>query len=495
MIQRGETDGVFQIESAGMKKMFMGMNSVDFNDLIAGVALYRPGPMEKIPSYVARRNGQEEIPSVSADYDAITKVTHGFLVYQEQVMQIAQRMGGYSMGQADTFRKAVGKKKKEILEPALEELHQRMLNEGIDVAIADKVCEDIRPFSGYGFNKSHAAAYAYICYQTAYLKANYPLEYMTALLQVFYEDEDKVVKYIKVAKEMGFNILPPDINFSQKGFSIDGGNGILFGFGAMKGLGEAAVNAILEERKERMIPVICDNDGLETIISEEEAKALEGTDVVVGTVPGGGLFTSVENLMERIPKCSLNKKNLEALCYGGAFDNFLAGTTNNRFDFMAHILMVRGSEPDEELQEAIKNYSDRLKFEKERKILGTYVSGHALSRLATPIDWEGLDDATQFTMVSLVEAKIILTKRGQNMAFLKVDTLEGERNLTLFPQKFDEVKEALVPGMILKVGIKGKMNWQRNQKDYIVTTITAPKKINKSIWKNIEMKKKVEGVA
>ncbi|WP_263117500.1 DNA polymerase III subunit alpha [Bacillus subtilis] len=493
MINRGETDGVFQIESDGMKNMFQGLNEVNFETLIAGVALYRPGPMDYIPKYTALANGYEEIPEVHPVFDKLTENTFGIMIYQEQVMEVAVEMAGYSMGEADVLRKAVGKKKKEILEPALEELHARLLANGALERVATKICDDIRPFAGYAFNRSHAACYAYIAYQTAYLKANYPLEYMTALLQVFYTEEDRVIKLVKVIRDMGFEVLPPDINRSEVGFTIDGDNAIRFGLGSIKGLGEATVDAILNERVERKGYLLEDGSGKFTV-EEDQLKEAMGVEIrdqadvvrLVEEVKLGGIYTSVEDLMNRVPKKNLNRKSLMALCYAGAFDFFIDGTTNTRFDYMAHILSIRGESPDEELAAAISNYSDRLKYEKEREVLGLFVSGHMLSRLAEPTDWDNLDDATHFTMVSLIEARVITTKKNDQMAFLRVDTLEGEKSLILFPSNYEPIKHALVPGMLLKVGVKAQMNWQRNQKDFIIRSINAPKKINKNLWKQIE---------
>ena len=346
-------------------------------------------------------------------------------------------------------------------------------------------------------NKSHAAAYAYITYQTSYLKANYPLEYMCALLQVFYTDEDKVNRYVKVARDMGIEVLPPDINRSQIGFSIDNDNAIRFGLGSIKGLGEATLNAIIEERKVRRVPVIRDEDGLETVITNEEAEQIitdEECDIVIGAKYIGGDFTSPEDLMKRVPKRNLNKKSLTALCHSGAFDCFMGDDFSNRFEYLAYVLGLRGDEPEPELVQAIAKYAERMKFEKEREYLGMFVSGHVLSRHAQPTDWEGLDDATHYTMVQLVEARVITTKKGSLMAFLKVDTLEGQKDLTLFPKDYEGLKDkhGLVPGMLIKVGLKGKMDWQRNQKTFIVSSINIPKKINKDIWKQIELKQQAE---
>lgn len=478
--------------------MFMGMNSVTFYDLIAGLALYRPGPMAHIPTYNARKNGQEEVVYPAPEIKEIAEETFGLLVYQEQIMQLTGKMAGYSPGAQDGFRKAIGKKSQKVMDVELPKLEEAILANGHGQEIANWCIENIKPFIGYGFNKSHAAAYAYISYQTAYLKANYPLEYMTALLQVFYTEEDKVVKYVKVARDMGIEVLPPDINRSEIGFTIDGENAIRFGLGAIKGLGEATLEAILEERKPRMAPAVRDADGLETIISQEEADEIEATpdlDIVVGSVAVGGPFTSAKDVINRIPKKNFNKKAIASLCYSGAFDTLAEGLCNNRFEYLAHMYDIRGEAPDAELIEQITKYTDRIKFEKEREVLGLYISGHVLDRLAEPTDWEGLDDATHTTMVALTEARVIRTKKGDNMAFLRVDTLEGERSLTLFPSHYEQVKEGLVAGMIMKVGIKGQMNWQRNQKDFIINSITIPKKINKDIWKQIEKDNVQLGVA
>lgn len=498
MLQRGETDGVFQVESDGMKKMFMGMNQVDFDDVIAGLALYRPGPMAHIPTYLARKNGTEEVEYPHEVISNIAGKTFGLLVYQEQIMRLTGTLGGYSLLDQDNFRKAIGKKSQEVMDKNLPPLRESILKNGYSEEVADWCIENIKPFVGYGFNKSHAAAYALISYQTAYLKANYPIEYMTALLQVFYDEEAKVIKYAKVARDMGIAVLPPDINTSEVGFTIDGeNNAIRFGLGSLNGLGEATLEAILAERQVRDVPVIQDEDGGTMILTNEEALELmqEDDEAVIGLMTVGGPYQSAQDLLDRIPRKNFNKTTISALSYAGAFDSLYDDTFSNRFEFLAYFLSLRGEAPDADLIESIAKYTDRLKFEKERQILGMYVSGHVLDRLAEPTDWDGLDDSVHYTMVSVVEPRVIRTKKGDNMAFLKVDTLEGERSLTLFPQQYEGISEALVPGMILKVGVRMSMNWQRNQKDFIISSISAPKKINKEVWKKIEAASNHEGGA
>lgn len=313
---------------------------------------------------------------------------------------------------------------------------------------------------------------------------------MTALLQVFFEDEEKVVKYVKVAKDMGFEILPPDINRSEIGFTIDGERAIRFGLGSIKGLGEATINSIIHERSSHKKPVIKDEDGMEYIITEEEVDELMIKDdsVVIGAIDGGGIFMNIQDLMDRLPKRNLNRKSLMALCFSGAFDTFFEGTTMNRFDFMERIFTLRGEDPDEETHNGVSRYSDRLKLNKEREYLGIYVSGHVLQRIAEPTDWELLDDTMHFTSVVLNSAKVITTKKGDDMAFLTVDTLEGEQDLTLFPKQYETVKNLLIPGIIFKVGVKGSMNWQRNKKDYVIQNIVAQKRINKEIFDDLKQK-------
>lgn len=281
---------------------------------------------------------------------------------------------------------------------------------------------------------------------------------MCALLQVFYTDETKVVKYAKVSRDMGFEVLAPDINRSEQGFVIDGENAIRFGLGAIKGIGDASIDAILEERK-------------------------------------NGVFTSAQDLITRVPRKNLNKAALSALAYSGALDSLMTEEFTNRPSFLAYILeTLRGDTLDEAMVQEIATYTDRAKFEKEFKTLGLYVSGHILDRYAEPIDWEEMDDSPHHTTVLITEVKRIITKKGDPMAFLTVDTLEGSRSLTLFPQQYAKVPvEGLVPGMLAKINVKSQMNWQRNQKDFILNAITIPKKINDKMWKEINKKK--EGVA
>lgn len=319
---------------------------------------------------------------------------------------------------------------------------------------------------------------------------------MTALLQVFFEDEEKVVKYVGIAKDMGYEILPPDINKSDVGFTIAGDNAIRFGLGSIKGLGSVTLNHIINERQERRAYELLSDETSIVVETQEEVNRilesdLEGevkTTKEVREITVGGPYTSIEDLIERIPKRNLNKKSIKSLCFSGSLDLFMPEETPNRYAFLNDIFTARGVEMDEEDMEKLHSYQEKFKYEKEKEVLGTYVSGHVLDRVAVPTDWDLLDEALHSTSVVLQNAHIIRTKKGDQMAFLTVDTLEGEQKLILFPKQFDTVKEALVPGMILQVSIRMQMNWQRNSKDFIIHTVRAPKRINKHLWKEIEQK-------
>ena len=245
LLMKGETDGVFQLESSGMKDIMVNMKPDRIEDVIALIALYRPGPMKMVPEFIARKQGKTKIIYELPQLEAILKETYGIMIYQEQVMQIANVIGGYTMPEADTLRKLMGKKQvvaiKEKEKPKfLEGAKKQRINENKAKIIWDQM----ETFGEYGFNKSHSTAYAIITYQTAYLKAHYPVAFMAALLTSEKDNRDKIIKHMSNCKEMGINILPPDINESQKDFSIFGDN-IRFGLAAVKNVGEAAIESVI----------------------------------------------------------------------------------------------------------------------------------------------------------------------------------------------------------------------------------------------------------
>lgn len=437
-IRQGFTDGIFQIESDGMKKMFKSMYSVNFESLIAGISLYRPGPMKWIPEYVDRANGMKQAEYLTPEIEEITRNTYGILVYQEQVMQITRAMAGYTAGEADTFRKAIGKKKEEIMRPALQELERRLQEHGYSKEIAEKVIAMIEPFVGYGFNKSHAAAYAYIAYQTAFFKTYYPLEFMTALLTIFGDQEERVMHYIEDAKRMGISVLQPDVNSSMPGFSIET-DSIRFGLLSVKGIGEGAVPSIIEARP----------------------------------------FSSLKDLIDKVPKRQMNKRVVNSLCGSGALDE-LGKDLETRMHILQHLYQLRGDK--DKLDEDIKNFDNKKKLEWEKELLGLFVSGHPLDGYARPIDWDYLPDETPFEAAGVITSfKEIETKKGDKMAFINIDTLEGNKRVVLFPTVYVDVMGQLDKDLVVKLTLIKKYDVRNDERSLIARKINIPKRINKSV--------------
>ena len=248
LLMKGETDGVFQLESSGMKDLLVNFKPDHIEDIIALIAAYRPGPMKMIPDFIARKHGKQQITYELPQLETILKETYGIILYQEQVMQIANVIGGYTMAQADTLRKVMGKKKVADMEKEKPKFLEGAKKQKINENKAKVIWDQMETFAEYGFNKSHSAAYSIITYQTAYLKTHYPVAFMAALLTSEKDNRDKIIKYMTTCREMSINILPPDINESQKDFSISGEN-IRFGLAAVKNVGEAAIESIIAMRK------------------------------------------------------------------------------------------------------------------------------------------------------------------------------------------------------------------------------------------------------
>ena len=284
LYSRGETTGLFQFESPGMKKHLRNLKPNRFEDLIAMNALYRPGPMEYIPNFIARKHGLEPVTYEIPDMEEYLKDTYGITVYQEQVMLLSQKLAGFTGGEADTLRKAMGKKKRDVLDKMKPKFIEGAKKNGHDPKICEKIWGDWEAFASYAFNKSHSTCYAYVSYQTAYLKAHYPAEFMAALLSRNLSDIKKISFFMDECKRMGLSVLGPDVNHSKIRFSVDEGGNVRFGLAAIKGVGESAVQNIIDTRKE------------------------------------GGPFKSVYDFVERVNLQTVNKKTLENLVLGGAFD-------------------------------------------------------------------------------------------------------------------------------------------------------------------------------
>ncbi|MBI2587784.1 DNA polymerase III subunit alpha, partial [Candidatus Azambacteria bacterium] len=410
LFRKGETTGVFQFESQGMRRYLKELGPSELEDIIAMVALYRPGPMELIPSFIRRKQGKEPITYLHPKLIPIFKNTYGIGVYQEQMMQIARDLAGFTLPEADTLRKAIGKKIKSLLAEQQERLIKGMMRNGIDERTANAIWELFPPFARYGFNRAHAACYALIGYQTAYLKAHYPAEFMAALLTADQRDVERIGFLIEEAKRVGIEVLPPDINESKETFSVSEKK-IRFGLAAVKNVGENVVRAIIEERDEN------------------------------------GAFQSMANFLERVKHKDINKKSLESLMKAGAFDSLAErrellenleeilryahdiqkSTANGQTSlFGMHVtlapLKIEPAPP------ATKR--ERLTWEKEH--LGLYISAHPLAeyqgyleQFSTPVarlaDAASGSTATLCGILSNVQK--IVTKNGKPMLFVKLEDL------------------------------------------------------------------------
>ncbi|HNV53456.1 MAG TPA: DNA polymerase III subunit alpha, partial [Tenuifilaceae bacterium] len=285
LFSKGETTAIFQFESPGMKKHMRALEPNRFEDLIAMNALYRPGPMEYIPSFINRKHGREKIEYDIADMEEYLKDTYGITVYQEQVMLLSQKLAGFTKGQADALRKAMGKKLRKVMDELKEKFIEGCSKNGHDKAKVEKVWTDWEAFAEYAFNKSHSTCYAYVAYQTAYIKAHYPSQFMAAVLSRNLSDIKKITIFMDECRRMGIQVLGPDVNESHYKFSVMPNGDIRFGLGAIKGMGENAVANIIETRK------------------------------------NGGKFKDIYDFMERVNLQTVNKKNLEVLVVSGAFEN------------------------------------------------------------------------------------------------------------------------------------------------------------------------------
>lgn len=426
LFQRGQTTGLFQFESGGMKRYLKELKPTEFEDLIAMVALYRPGPMELIPSYIKRKHGEERVDYLHPKLAPILRNTHGIGVYQEQMMQIARDLAGYTLAEADTLRKAIGKKIKHLLQEQQQKLVAGMKANGIDPRTAAAIWELFPPFARYGFNRSHAACYALIAYQTGYLKAHYPTEFITALLGAEGFDIERISFIVDEAKSMNIEVLPPDINESFEDFTFVVKGKIRFGLGSVKNVGEHIVEHIIAARAE------------------------------------GGRFGSLTDFAERVHHRDLNKKSLESLIKCGALD----GLSEERSTLLGNVDAILEYSRQAEKEKSGGQVSlfsmtpemsvtalrlrpaspvskrERLAWEKE--LLGLYVSEHPLAEYTDRLKQHKTtllkDIGTHGTrqiisvggLVSAVQKK--MTKAGEAMLFVKMEDLTANTEVLVFPK-------------------------------------------------------------
>lgn len=458
MLARGETAGVFQLEGDGMTRYVQQLKPDNLNELAAMVALFRPGPMEHIPRYIEGKFGRVKPQYLDPRMEPILHETYGVIVYQDQVLQLVRALAGFTLGEADVLRKAMGKKKKELLEESEAKFISGATANGMSEKDARKVFELLRPFAGYAFNKAHAVCYGLLAYQTAYLKANYPVAYMAAILSAYQERSDKVVGYITECRRMGIEVIPPDINQSSAEFTVDESNGkpcIRFGLGATKGLGEAAIQNILKARNE------------------------------------GKPFRHLFEFVERVRACGgLNKAAVEALIKAGALDTLhesRAAMLEHLDAAIAHAeraerdrasgqkALFGGEQSDPGAREYPNISSDRELTraeirQMEREVLGLCLSDHPLrgieeevrrraSHQAVALE-EARDDETVTLVGAIAGRRDIKTRTGAPMAVLTLEDLSGRAIVVAFEKVLSETVSALSEDSV--VVVKGKVRHREN---------------------------------
>ena len=499
MISAGRTEGVFQLESSGMKSFMTELKPGNLEDVIAGISLYRPGPMDFIPSYIKGKNHPEDITYDAPQLEKILAPTYGCIVYQEQVMQIVMELAGYTLGRSDLVRRAMSKKKADVMERERKnfvygneaEGVPGCISRGIPEATANKIFDEMTDFAKYAFNKSHAACYAVVAYQTAYLKYHYPVEFMAALMTSYIENAGKVTEYIYVCRQMGIEILPPDINTGVAEFSVKDGR-IVYGLSAIKNIGRNVIDLVVNERETN------------------------------------GPYKSLQDFLERMPGKEVNKRAIENLILAGAFDAMEGNrrqkmmiypaimdgihvSHKNSMEGQMSLMDFLGEEEKEEFEVRMPDVEDYKKEEKlafEKQVLGVYVSGHPLEDYlelirkqadATSMDFQldeesGLPKVTDqglYTlggMVSNVTLKV--TRNNQNMAFLTLEDMYGSVEVVVFARDFEKNRSILTPDA--KLFITGRASVSDDEAKLLFSKAISFDDIPRDVWLQFETKEAYE---
>ena len=443
MLSHGDTTGVFQLESAGMRNVLRDLKPGSLEDIVAVLALYRPGPMEIIPQYISAKHGQSKVQYAHPVLEPILRETHGFMIYQEQIMQISSTLAGFSLGEADILRRAVGKKKRELLAEQREKFVAGCIRQGYGAELGNEIYDLIVRFADYGFNKAHSVAYAIIAYQMAYLKANYPLAFMAALLSLSIGSQTRIAEYVEEARRMKLSVLPPDVNKSEAFFTVEQ-NGIRFGLAAVKNVGYGAIESIVRERQRRP-------------------------------------YRDVFDFSARVDSRLVNRRVAESLILCGALDSLpghrsqllllldeaIGKATGKRIERDADQLnLFAGAEDAASVRQPaeypeVPPFSHSQQLQEERDLLGVYLSGHPLDQYAhltsraevTPL--AALDeyprDKTVKVCGMVTHVRRIQTKKGDPMAFVALEDKTAQVELVVFPQVFAKHAELLDRERILVV--------------------------------------------
>jgi DNA polymerase-3 subunit alpha len=422
MLARGETSGVFQLESAGMKKVLVNLKPSCFEDIIAVVALYRPGPMEQIPRFIRAKHGQEQIQMPHPILTEILQNTYGVIIYQEQIMQIAAKLAGFTLGEADLLRRAVSKKKKALLQEQRVAFVKGCEKQGYTSELGNDVYDLIVRFADYGFNRSHSVAYAMLAYQTAYLKANHPIAFFTALLSTTMGNQSKMFEYLEEIKKTGVTVFPPDIQTSEESFTMSD-SGIYFGLGTIKNVGTLAIRSIVEARE---------------------------------SAPFKDLFDFCGRVNLRL----CNSRVIDSLIRVGAMDS-LPGNRRQKLEILEDAIEANRDSGDQlplfqEFPHEI-SYPDLAPFtpleqlELERELIGFYISGHPLTEYPTSVytmeQVKALSNRSKVELAVLISnVKIVQTKKAETMAFVEITDQTGVMELVVFPDVYREKKMLLREG-------------------------------------------------
>ena len=492
----GHTEGIFQLESAGMKNFMKELKPQSLEDIIAGISLYRPGPMDFIPAYIRGKNNPQSIVYDCPQLEPILKPTYGCIVYQEQVMQIVRDLAGYTMGRSDMVRRAMSKKKTAVMEKERqnfvygnkEEGVPGCISNGIDEKVANKIYDEMIDFAKYAFNKSHAAAYAVVSYQTAYLKYYYPVEYMAALMSSVMDNSGKISEYILTCRQMGIQVLPPSVNEGESGFSVSGG-AIRYGLAAIKSVSQTVIERLCEEREER------------------------------------GKFTSLKDFLTRMADREINKRVVENLIKAGALDNLgatrkqsmmvyagimdsIAQDKKNNMAGQMTLFDLAGEEEKSEFEVKLPDvgeYSKEMYLGFEKEVLGVYISGHPLeeyeekwrrniSRVTTDFL---LDEETGQTKVNdgekaivggmIVDKTIKYTKNNKTMAFITLEDLVGTLEVIIFPKDYE--KNSRLLNVDDKVFIRGRVSTEEEKNGKLICEkIYSFDETKKELWLQFETK-------
>ena len=480
MLGQGETEGVFQLESSGMKQVLVGLQPQNLEDVIALISLYRPGPMDSIPTYLRNRHEPDKISYKTPQLAHILDVTNGCIVYQEQVMQIFRELAGFSFGQADNVRRAMSKKKHAVMEAEREHFvhgctepgHEcpGCVANGISEKVANEIYDEMSSFASYAFNKSHAACYAYVAFQTAYLKCHYPSEFMAALLTSVLDNTDKIIEYSGECARLGIKVLPPDVNISNGGFTADNGK-IRFGLNAVKNVGRNLIERVVEERKEKP-------------------------------------YSSLYDFCKRMHGTELNRRAVECLIKAGAFDSMgvnrhslveavdgiiksVESDSRRNLEGQLDLFSVMSGESQTADTDSYEirpfpEYSHTELLQQEKEVSGLYLSGHPLdayreqsARFAsnsikelTGEDAHKLDGNHVRIVCTIVKNRMMTTKSNTMMAFTSVEDLTGTMEVIVFPRVLDTFRDALKENAV--VVIEGRLSVREDEPSKLMAESISP---------------------